>query len=314
VVTDTLGVAVLAYGDGGEFEPLIESLLAEGVPSTSILVVHNPARPGEAAPAVAPGCELIQTGRNLGYAGGMNVGVARLLERGAELLLLLTHDARLRRGALERLLAATALHSELGLIAPVLLLAGTETPYSFGGRTSASGGNSHRKEAPGGQATQDVLPCDWVDGGTMLVRREVFERVGDFDERFWGYCEEADLCLRARRGGFLVGVVASARADQSPGATKRLGAWAYLMSRNGIEYGRRAAGARGLVARTAAALWLVAFSLLRTALRGLRLRPGPAAEPWALAVGTARGAIDRYRGRWGPPPPNLPGMGDLSNA
>lgn len=313
MATDALGVAVLAYGGGGEFEPLIESLLAEGVSATSILVVHNPARPDEAAPAVPSGCELIQTGRNLGYAGGMNVAVARLLGRGAELLLLLTHDARLRRGALGALLAAAARHPELGLIAPALLLTGTETPYSFGGRTSASGANSHRKE-PSGEREGDILRCDWVDGGTMLVRREVFERVGDFDERFWGYCEEADLCLRARRAGFSAGVVAAARADQAPGASKRLGAWAYLMSRNGIEYGRRAAGAWGLLARTAAALWLVAFSLLRTALRALHLRPGAPAEPWALAVGTARGAIDRYRGRWGPPPPDLPGMGDLSNA
>jgi N-acetylglucosaminyl-diphospho-decaprenol L-rhamnosyltransferase len=312
VASDALGVAVLAYGDDREFEPLIESLLAEGVPAASILLVHNPARPGEAAPSVASGCELIQTGRNLGYAGGMNVAVARLLERGAELLLLLTHDARLRPGALDTLLSVAARQPDLGLIAPVLLLIGTEVPYSFGGRTSPSGANSHRKEPPAGD--EDILLCDWIDGGTMLVRREVFERVGDFDERFWGYCEEADLCLRARRSGFSAGVVVAARADQAPGASKRLGAWAYLMSRNGIEYGRRFAGVRGLAARTAAAFWLVVVSLLRTALRGLHLRPGAPAEPWALAVGTARGAVDRYRGRWGPPPPNLPGMGDLSNA
>jgi N-acetylglucosaminyl-diphospho-decaprenol L-rhamnosyltransferase len=309
---ESLGVVVLAYGGGGEFDPLIDSLLAEGVPAASVLVVHNPAKPGEVAPGAPAGCEVVQTARNLGYAGGMNVGVEHLLGRGVGLALLLTHDARLRPGSLETLLAAAAAHPRFGVLAPALVLTGTETPYSFGGRTSVSGANSHRKEPPSGG--EDVLPSDWVDGGTMLVKREVFERVGDFDERFWGYCEEADLCLRARRAGFSVGVVPAARADQAPGASKRLGAWAYLMSRNGIEYGRRAAGLRGLAARTAAAFWLVAVSLLRTTLRSLRLRPGVPAEPWALAVGTARGAVDRYRGRWGPPPPNLPGMGDLSNA
>jgi GT2 family glycosyltransferase len=148
----------------------------------------------------------------------------------------------------------------------------------------------------------------------MLVRRGVFELVGDFDERFWGYCEEADLCLRARRAGFSVGVVPAARADQAPGGSKRLGAWAYLMTRNGIEYARRAAGLRGLLASTSRAVWLVALNLLRTVLRALRLRRGGPAEPWTLAVGIARGALDRFRGRWGPPPPNLPGMGDLRNA
>jgi GT2 family glycosyltransferase len=255
---------------------------------------------------------VLPTGRNLGYAGGMNVGVSRLLERGAEQILLLTHDARLRPGALEALQAALAAQPRFGVLAPALVLSGTEVPFSFGGVTGPSGANSHRKAEP---ASEDgIAACDWVDGGTMLVRREVFERVGSFDERFWGYCEEADLCLRARRAGFAVGVVLGARADQEPGASKRLGAWAYLMTRNGIEYARRAAGLRGLLAMTASSAWIVALNLLRTGLRALRLRGGSPAEPWALAVGTARGALDRFRGHWGPPPPGLPGMGDLSNA
>ena len=78
-------------------------------PADSILVVHNPAEPGEPAPAAPPGCEVLQAERNLGYAGGMNLGIARLRERGAgpPLLLLLTHDARLREGALGALLEAS---------------------------------------------------------------------------------------------------------------------------------------------------------------------------------------------------------------
>ena len=87
------------------------------------------------------------------------------------------------------------------------------------------------------------------------------------------------------------------------------------MTRNGIEYAgaaprRRGAWRRARRERSAT----VALSLLRTALRRSRLRPGDPAEPWALAVGTARGTADRFRGRWGPPPPDLPGMGDLTNA
>jgi GT2 family glycosyltransferase len=313
VGTERLGVAVLAYGGGREFEPLLDSLLAAGVPAEAVLVVHNPAQPGEEPPSIPAGCEVVPTGRNLGYAGGMNIGVSRLLERDADQILLLTHDARLRPGALEALRAAAAGNPSFGVLGPALVLTGTNTPFSFGGVTSAGGANSHVKEPPAG-ADDGIFTCDWVDGGTMLIGREVFERVGDFDERFWGYCEEADLCLRARRSGFGVGVVLAARADQAPGMSKRLGAWAYLTTRNGTEYARRAAGRRGLVAITARSAWIVAFNLLRTALRALRLRPGPPDEPWTLAIGTARGAIDRFRGRWGPPPPDLPGMGDLHNA
>jgi GT2 family glycosyltransferase len=309
---DGLGVTVLAYGGGGEFRALIDSLQAEGVDATAIVLVHNQAAPGEAPPSAPDGVEVVPTGANLGYAGGMNVGVRRLLERGAEQLLVLTHDARLRPGALVALRGAAASQPAFGILGPALVLTGTDDPYSFGGVTDSGGATSHLKQLPAGAG--EVLACDWVDGGTMLVRRQVFERVGEFDERFWGYCEEADLCLRARKAGFEVGVVAAARADQESGMGKRIGAWAYLTTRNGIEYAGRARGARGVATITLRSLTIVALNLIRAGLRRARLRPGGPAEPWALAIGTWRGAIDRFRGHWGPPPADLPGMGDLRNA
>lgn len=313
MATETLGVVVLAYGGGGEHERLIESLFAEGVPSASVLVVHNPAEPDEPPPVVPSGCELLQATRNLGYTGGMNLGIARLQERGMDLLLLLTHDARLREGALDALLSAARREPRYGVLGPALVVAGTETPFSFGGITRADGTNTHIRELPPTVA-KGVFACDWVDGGTMLIRREALERIGVFDESFWGYCEEADLCLRVRRSGFLVGVAVDAIADQDPGAEKRPGAWAYLLTRNGTEYARRAAGARGVLTITTRAACLVAFELARVLLRSVRPRPGGAQEPWALAVGTAWGLLDYFRRRWGPPPPGLPGMGDLHNA
>ncbi len=309
-MAERLGAVVLAYGGGGEFRAVVESLLASGVAPAEILVVHNQAAPGESAPPAPPGVEVVETGANLGYAGGMNVGVERLLAAGATELLLLTHDARLRPGALAALRAAAA-ETDFAILGPALMLRDSEVPFSCGGLTGPDGANRHRKRLPAGAGP--VVACDWVDGGTMLIRAEVFERVGRFDEGFWGYCEEADLCLRARRQGFGVGLVAAARADQDPGHGKRVGAWAYLTTRNGIEYASRAAGLRGAATLTARSLAIVALNLVRTALRRLRLRGGDPAEPWALAVGTARGVADRFRGRWGPPPADLPGMGDLAN-
>ncbi len=307
-----LGVVVLAYGAGREHDALLDSLTASGVAAESILVVHNEATRGEAPPPVPAGIEIVGTGGNLGYAGGMNLGLGLLLPRGYENVLLLTHDARLRPGALDALVAARAREPRFGMLGPALVLTGTETPFSFGGVTDEEGANAHVKEPPAG--VDGIFACDWIDGGTMLVGREVFDRVGDFDAGFWGYCEEADLCLRARRAGFGVGVVLAAQADQAPGSAKRPGAWAYLTTRNGIEYAHRAAGARGLAAITARSALIVAINLARVVLRRTGLREGSPAEPWALAVGTARGALDRYRGHWGPPPANLPGRGDVGDA
>jgi GT2 family glycosyltransferase len=303
---------VLAYGGGGEHGPLLASLIAAGLPARDIVVVHNPARPGEPAPPVAAGCALIQAERNLGYAAGMNRGIAWLREHGARRLLLLTHDARLRPGALDALLAAAEGEPSYGVLAPALVMTGTDEPFSYGGTTDANGFTAHRKEPPTDVA-DGIAPCDWADGGALLLSAEAVERAGVFDERFWSYCEESDLALRVRRSGLRVGVVVGAIADQDPGGAKRLGAWAYLLTRNGAEYARRAVGIRGAVCVEARALYLVAFSLARVALRTVRHRPGGPREPWILAVATARGALDFLRRRWGPPPPGLPGMGDVTN-
>jgi N-acetylglucosaminyl-diphospho-decaprenol L-rhamnosyltransferase len=308
-----VGVVVLSYGAGGEYRPLLATLLAEGVPEAAIVVVHNPASRGEPAPRVPQGCELLQAERNLGYAGGMNLGIARQRERDVDLILLLTHDARLRPGAIDLLVDATRCHPEHGALGPAMVHAGSDRPFSFGGITRPNGSKAHATDRPA-SIVDGVSDSDWIDGGAMLLRTDVLDRVGTLDERFWAYCEEAELCLRVRRAGYRIGVVVDALADQAPGGTKRPGAWAYLMTRNGIAYARRAAGRHGLASAIARSIASAAFNFIRVGLRATRMRPGDPGEPWALAVGTARGTVDYIRGRWGPPPPGLPGMGDLRNA
>jgi GT2 family glycosyltransferase len=312
---DGVGVVVLTYGTNGPHERLLDSLRAAGIPSQQVVVVHNPAHPDEPDPRLPDGCELVRADRNRGYAGGMNLGIGRWRQRGGSerLLLLLTHDARLREGALPALLETAAGHPEYAIFGPVLMFENSDRPFSFGGVTSAGGATSHLKQRPA-EVDRGLAPCDWVDGGTLLVRRDVFESVGEFDERFWSYCEESDLCLRVRRAGRRVGVVLDAVADQDPGGAKRPGAWSYLLTRNGLAYARRAAGRRGLAARTGSTVLQIATCLARVLARGLRLRPGSPAEPWVLAVGTTRGMLDYFRGHWGPPPPGLPGIGDVANA
>src|SRR5690606_29843047 len=131
-------------------------------------------------------------------------------------------------------------------------------------------------------------------------RTDLLRRIGGFDARFFIYCEDAEICLRASEAGMRVGVVPAALADQAPGGDKRLGPWAYLMTRNGAAYTYRARGRRALAAALGAACRIAAFNLLRVLARGLRLRSGSPAEPWALSVGTAGGVAALLLRRWGP--------------
>jgi N-acetylglucosaminyl-diphospho-decaprenol L-rhamnosyltransferase len=306
----TLGVVILAYGAGDRYLPLIESLLGEGIEAGQIVVVHNPSEPGQTAPPVPAGCRLLRAPYNLGYAAGMNLGLKAQLEADAELLLLLTHDVQFMDGGLAALLDAGVENPGYGVLGPVLMLSRGGGPFSFGGTTRRDGVISHVQSRPPGDA---IASCDWVDGGVLLLRTDVVRQVGGFDERFWSYCEEAEFCLRVARAGHGVGVVLAAEAEQEPGGSKRRGPWAYLTTRNGFAYVRAARGSLGLAAFLGWTAYDVALELARVVLRGLRLRPGPVAEPWVLAVCMTRGAVDYARGRWGPPPLGLPGRGDIRN-
>jgi GT2 family glycosyltransferase len=50
----------------------------------------------------------------------------------------------------------------------------------------------------------EVREVDWVSGAAMLVRRDLIERIGGLDERFWAYCEDVDLCWRAWQAGYKI--------------------------------------------------------------------------------------------------------------
>ncbi len=306
---DGLRVVVLTHGSGGAFGPLLETLRAEGLPLEQVVVVHNPTDPQEPRPVLPQGCELIPVDRNRGYTVGMNLGLKHQLERDGDLLLVLTHDARFEPGALRKMVAAARADADYGVLGPALVLE-DGTPFSFGGFTTPDGHMFHRREAP--SMDGEIAPCDWVDGGTMLFRSELLRRIGGFEERFFIYCEDAEICWRVSEAGRGVGVVLDARAVQEPGGAKRLGPWSYLMTRNGTYYLSEARGRPGRRGSIRRALGRVGLSLLRAAARGLRLRPGSPAEQWALAVGTGRGLVDYLRGRWGPPP-SLPGAGDVKN-
>lgn len=304
-------VVILSYGRGGQYLAALSALREAGIRDEQILVVHNPSTPGELPPREGDGCELIVAEHNLGYAAAMNLGIVRQLERGCDFLLLLTHDAHPRSGSLRAMVEAALGNPEYAVLGPVLVLTGTETPYSYGGIRRRDGSVGHRLHAPAGK--DGVARCDWVDGGTMLVRADALRKVGGFDERFWGYTEEAELCLRIARSGSLIGVVLGAEADQDPGGPKRPGPWAYLLTRNGLAFARASVGYRGVAFILGRAILVALLEMPRVLARATGLRPGPAGTPWAIAVGTLRGATDYFRGRWGAPPTNLPGAGDVGN-
>ncbi len=304
-----IGIVVLAYGMETVYAPLVASVLEQGAAAESIVIVHNSTTPdGPVVSPPVPGVHVIHHGRNLGYAGGMNAGIRHQLGRGVRNVLLLTHEVRLRDGALAALREAASAAPRFGILGPALRFPDSERVFSFGGRRTRSGATAHIMEATG--ATSDgIVGCDWIDGAAMLIRADALQRVGLMDDRFFMYFEEADLCLRVQRAGWEIGVVVAAIAEQASGAARRPGAFSYLMSRNGTEYARRVGGVYGVACALRRALSESGGHV------GCVARRRTPAEQRAASRATLEaiwlGMLDFARRRWGPPPARLTGLGDV---
>jgi GT2 family glycosyltransferase len=137
-------------------------------------------------------------------------------------------------------------------------------------------------------------PAGYPHGTLLLARRACLDQIGLFDERYFAYCEEADLGERARRAGWWVGIVRGARVT-NPYLGGGSDVVDYLMLRNTLLLVRKHFGRYRATIRFIIAL----MHLVRGTVQ-------PSSRPWIFApAARVRALVDYTRGRFGPPPPSL---------
>ena len=192
----------------------LETLAAQTFPRLRLLVVDNGSTDDSAARirAAFPQVEVLTNRRNLGFAAGANVGLRRALAAGADLVFLVNNDTLIDAPAVEHLVAH--MRPEVGIAAPLIYYADEpERIWSAGGqvrRLLLEKYDDRQGQVDWGGWT-GPLERDFVTGCGVMLSRRLLERVGLFDERFFMYYEDSDLCLRARRAGFRILVVPQAR-------------------------------------------------------------------------------------------------------
>ena len=214
-----LGVVILHHDRWPGVRDTIESVLANGVDPSSIVVVDNASRSTalDALRDAVPSITVLALPRNDGYAAGMNAGIRTWPERD---VLLLTHDCVLEAGAI------STLHVQLedptvGMAGPLLCLRSQpDVVFSAGGRFQPPGELTHDSfRAPRSSlAGAPTIDVDWLDGACLMVRRAVLDAVGVFDEDYFLYFEETDFSFRLRRAGWRIVCARVAVAAQEPSA------------------------------------------------------------------------------------------------
>jgi GT2 family glycosyltransferase len=217
-----LSIVIVSWNVREDLRECLQSLLRdEGSRLESgeieIIVVDNASTDGtaEMVNLEFPQVKLLVNSQNLGYTKANNIGINH--SRG-KYVLMLNPDTVVHQGALQALIDCAESHPEAGIIGAKLL-----NPDGSVQRSARSfpdiGAGLFRNTFLGRLfpnnpfvrrylltdfGYDEVREVDWVSGAAMLVRRDLIERIGGLDERFWAYCEDVDLCWRAWQAGYKV--------------------------------------------------------------------------------------------------------------
>lgn len=148
---------------------------------------------------------LLQTGANLGFAGGNNVGLRLVVEAGVcEYVWLLNNDTKVAPTTMRALVDRMRADPRLGAVGGTMLGFDDGEEQEAGGLSSSWNGMSRRLDSRGmdESATTSHGPLEYISGGCLLARAEVVRCIGLLDERFFMYCEDADWGIRMRQAGY----------------------------------------------------------------------------------------------------------------
>lgn len=159
-----------------------------------------------------PEITLLETGKNLGFAEGNNVGIRYALEKGADFLFLLNNDTVVDPHILMALVDRSAEQPSVGIFGCSVYLYEKKNQFDhLGGLWNPKKGHFDLICNRSYEEGQPAPSVDYVCGCAFFVRKEVFETVGLLESRFFLIWEEADFCFRAKRAGFEIGVARQAK-------------------------------------------------------------------------------------------------------
>jgi hypothetical protein len=209
----TATVVIVGYRAYPELRQCLASL-ARHDPEAKVVVIDHAADPAQAAVLTAAYPRLVYRGSpaNPGFGAGVNAAARETTDH----LLLLNPDCELTAPVVQPLLAVLVAEPRAGIVGGLVRESDGRVQASarrfpdvttgLAGRTSwltrVWPGNPLSRRNLRADAGDGVRPVDWVSGALMLIRRETFDAVGGFDERFFLYWEDADLCRRAALQGW----------------------------------------------------------------------------------------------------------------
>lgn len=219
-----ISIVILNWNGKKDTLECLESLqnMEHGVWTIETIVVDNASTDGSAAEISRryPEIMLLENKKNLGFAEGNNVGIRKALENGADDILILNNDTLIDKNLVNELLNVLEKDKTIGMAGPKIYFApGNE--YHQGRYEDSQRGKviwyagglldwqnmlaTHRgvDKVDHGQY-EKAEETDFVTGCALMIKREVLEKIGLFNPKYFLYWEDTDLCERAKRAGFKI--------------------------------------------------------------------------------------------------------------
>ena len=198
-----VSVIIPVYGHWDYTRRCLESVEL-ALPTTPFeVIVVDDASPDDSADRVAacPGVRLVRAPWNLGFIGACNLGAEHA--RG-ELVMFLNNDTEVQPGWLDELVAVVEDREDVGLVGSKLVYPDGRAQESGGIIWADGTGWNYGRNSPAGEPwLQTVREVDYCSGAALLIRRDLFERVGGFDKRYApAYYEDTDLAFAVRAAGY----------------------------------------------------------------------------------------------------------------
>ena len=210
----TLGLVVIGYESDAVWPAFFESLAKSTVIPDQIVVVENSPSPPSSIPAVPElSVSVLHRADNPGYGTSANLGV-RELTASTDFIVVCNPDILWEPQTLEVLTAELESRPTVGIAGPRLLNTDGSTYPSARAVPGIRVGIGHAllgdvwKSNPwttrylGTHEGLEPRIVDWLSGACLMVRREAFNAIGGFDEGYFMFVEDVDLCFRAKKQGW----------------------------------------------------------------------------------------------------------------
>ena len=239
-----LSIITVNYNGFADTVQLIESIQTHLAIPYELIVVDNGSMADEAdmLKHQFPNIKVIRSDRNLGFAGGNNLGIEHAT---ADFLLFINNDTYVKDNSFIHLVERMKKESVLGGISPKILFADQEKLIQFAGYTPLSPVTLRNrligfKEQDSGQYDHPIS-TPYLHGAAMLIRREAIEKVGGMPEIYFLYYEELDWSVQLRRAGYRLeynpAAVVCHKESSSVGQESPLKA--FYMTRNRMLFAKR---------------------------------------------------------------------------